>query len=167
MGTSGPSSSTLTLSTPMPISALSRCSTVPTLTPSRPSVVASEVSTTKSPRAGSSGFPGRSVLTNTTPWSTGAGTSAIVTTLLPKGPALTEVRSDFLFHPDTIEASGFDPTPIVEFSDLVTAQDNMVCESVQQGITSVSFDHGVLTPKDDYVIEFVARYRRHMADPDR
>lgn len=95
------------------------------------------------------------------------GTSAIVTTLLPKGPALTEVRSDFLFHPDTIEASGFDPAPIVEFSDLVTAQDNMVCESVQQGITSVSFDHGVLTPKDDYVIEFVARYRRHMADPDR
>ena len=45
-GTSGPSSSTRTLSMPSPLSAASRCSTVPTFTPSLPRVVASAVSTT-------------------------------------------------------------------------------------------------------------------------
>jgi Rieske 2Fe-2S family protein len=94
------------------------------------------------------------------------GTSAILSILYPTSPTSTLVRTDYLFHPDTVKAEGFDPSPIVEFSDLVTAQDNGVCEAVQRGVTSRAFEHGVLTPKDDYVIEFVARYRRHMGTAD-
>jgi Rieske 2Fe-2S family protein len=86
------------------------------------------------------------------------GTSAIVSTLFPKGPHLTEMRMEYLFHPDTIASPGFDPTPIVEFSDLVAAQDNVVCERVHQGVGSRAFDHGVLSPKDDMVVVFMKHY---------
>ena len=55
-------------------------------------------------------------------------------------------------HPD------FDPTPIVEFNELVAAQDNLVCERVHQGVSSLAFDTGVLTPKDQLVIDFTQHY---------
>jgi len=86
------------------------------------------------------------------------GTSAIVSTLFPKGPNRTSMRMEYLFHPDTIAMPGFDPTAIVEFSDLVAAQDNIVCERVQQGVASRAFEHGVLSPKDDLVVAFMEHY---------
>ncbi|MDP2289611.1 MAG: aromatic ring-hydroxylating dioxygenase subunit alpha [Actinomycetota bacterium] len=86
------------------------------------------------------------------------GTSAIVSTLFPKGPTRTTMTMEFMFAPETIAAPGFDPTPVVEFNELVAAQDNMVCERVQQGVSSLAFTHGVLSPKDDLVINFVQHY---------
>ncbi len=86
------------------------------------------------------------------------GTSAIVSTLFPKGPNLTSMTMEFLFSPETIAAPGFDPTPVVEFNDLVAAQDNGVCERVQQGVASMAFDHGVLSPKDELVVHFMQHY---------
>ncbi|MGB8862332.1 MAG: aromatic ring-hydroxylating dioxygenase subunit alpha [Ilumatobacteraceae bacterium] len=85
------------------------------------------------------------------------GTCAILSTLFPKGPHLTTMTMEFMFAPDTI-AEGFDPTPVVEFNELVAAQDNLVCERVHQGVSSRAFDHGVLTPKDALVIEFTQHY---------
>ncbi len=55
-------------------------------------------------------------------------------------------------------APGFDPTAVVEFNDLVAAQDNVVCERVHQGVSSRAFDHGVLTAKDEYVVHFTQHY---------
>ncbi|MEI8238045.1 MAG: aromatic ring-hydroxylating dioxygenase subunit alpha [Actinomycetota bacterium] len=86
------------------------------------------------------------------------GTSAIVTTLFPKGPHLTSMRMEYMFRPDTIASPGFDPAAIIEFSDLVAAQDNVVCERVHQGVASKAFDHGVLSPKDDLVVSFMEHY---------
>jgi glycine betaine catabolism A len=86
------------------------------------------------------------------------GTSAIVTTLFPNGPASTTVTIQYMFAPSTIAAPRFDPSAIVEFSELVGAQDNMVCERVQQGVSSAAFTHGVLTPKDDLVIDITRHY---------
>ncbi len=86
------------------------------------------------------------------------GTSVILSTLFPKGPGHTTMTMEFLFAPATIAAPGFDPTPIVEFNELVSAQDNMVCERVQLGVGSKAFDHGVLSPKDDLVVAFVRHY---------
>ena len=44
-----------------------------------------------------------------------------------------------MFAPDDIAAPGFDPTPIVEFNELVAKQDNVVCERVHQGVSSRAF----------------------------
>ncbi len=91
------------------------------------------------------------------------GTSAIATTLLPSGPASTTVIAEYLFAPSTIASPDFDPTPIVQFSELVGAQDNLVCERVQRGVSSRSFTTGVLSAKDDEILWFYEMYHRAMA----
>lgn len=91
-------------------------------------------------------------------------TCAVVSMLHPEGPARTVMTMDFLFAPDAVAAPDFDPTPIVEFNELVAAQDNAVCEMVQRGVASRRFDHGVLTRKDLLVKHFVDRYRTALAD---
>ena len=87
-----------------------------------------------------------------------AGTTAILSTLYPKGPHRTTMVMEYLFAPETVAAPGFDPTAVVEFNDLVAAQDNVVCERVHQGVSSRAFDHGVLTAKDEYVVHFTQHY---------
>jgi glycine betaine catabolism A len=91
------------------------------------------------------------------------GTSAIVTTMFPKGPECTEVVTEYLFAPDTIAAADFDPSPVVDFSELVAAQDYRVCEMVQRGVASRHFTSGHLTHKDELVVDWIAHYRQAMA----
>lgn len=91
------------------------------------------------------------------------GPNVVVSTLYPDGPHRTVMTMDFLFHPDAIATPGFDPQPIIDFNVLVGNQDNDVCEMVHRGVSSLAFDHGVLTPKDEYVIWFTEHYRRTMA----
>ncbi len=91
------------------------------------------------------------------------GTSAIVTTMYPKGPDHTTVVTEYMFAPETIAAEGFDPSEVVDFSELVAAQDFGVCERVQRGVASSLFTTGVLTAKDDMVIGFVEHYRAVVA----
>ena len=47
------------------------------------------------------------------------GTSAISTVLLPRDAGNTTVVAEYLFPPDVIAADGFDPTEIVDFTELV------------------------------------------------
>ncbi len=86
------------------------------------------------------------------------GTSAIVTTLFPKGPHHTTMTMEYMFAPEVVDLPGFDPSQIVDFSELIGAQDNVVCERVHLGVSSKAFEHGVLSPKDDEVIQFTKRY---------
>ena len=90
------------------------------------------------------------------------GTSAIVTTMFPKGPSRTQIVTEYLFAPSTVAQPDFDPSPIVDFSELVAAQDYSVCEMVQRGVSSSRFTSGHLTAKDESVVDFVAQYRRCM-----
>ncbi|MGD9998634.1 MAG: aromatic ring-hydroxylating dioxygenase subunit alpha [Ilumatobacteraceae bacterium] len=87
-----------------------------------------------------------------------SGNAAIVSYLYPKGPTHTTMVMEYMFAPDTIADPEFDPSSVVEFNELVAAQDNLVCERVQQGVSSSLFEGGVLTPKDAFVIGFVQHY---------
>ncbi|HRB03598.1 MAG TPA: SRPBCC family protein, partial [Ilumatobacteraceae bacterium] len=87
-----------------------------------------------------------------------SGTCAVVTSLFPKGPNHTTVVMEFMFAPEVIADPAFDPTPIIEFNELVADQDNAVCERVHLGVSSRAFTHGVLTPKDELVIAFTQHY---------
>ncbi|MFZ9628276.1 MAG: aromatic ring-hydroxylating oxygenase subunit alpha [Ilumatobacteraceae bacterium] len=88
---------------------------------------------------------------------------AVVSVLYPEGPHSTRMEMDFLFSPAALADPSFDPRPIVEFSELVAAQDSDVCELVHKGVSSRRFDHGVLTSKDAGVAAFVRRYRSAIA----
>lgn len=90
------------------------------------------------------------------------GTSVIVSSLWPRSAGETTVVMEYLFAAETIAAPGFDPTEIVEFSELVGKQDYDVSERVQRGVSSRYFDHGVLAPQDHLIVDFLATYRSHM-----
>jgi glycine betaine catabolism A len=91
------------------------------------------------------------------------GASALATAVFPTGPRSCRLVTEYLFSPEAFEDPDFDPTPVVEMNDLVTQQDNEVCERVQRGVTSRAFDHGVFPAKDSWVLGFDDRYRRDVA----
>ncbi|MGZ6982878.1 MAG: aromatic ring-hydroxylating oxygenase subunit alpha [Ilumatobacteraceae bacterium] len=92
------------------------------------------------------------------------GTCVIVSSMWPKAADSTTVVMEYLLAPDTIATEGFDPSEIVEFSELVGKQDYDVSERVQRGVSSRYFDHGVLAPQDHLIVDFLATYRKQMAD---
>jgi Rieske 2Fe-2S family protein len=87
-----------------------------------------------------------------------AGTGLIASQLLPLGPHRTKVIAHYLFVADDVVRDDFDPSPVVDFSELVARQDFEVCERVQRGVSSSAFGQGVLAVKDEAVDVFVHRY---------
>ncbi len=87
--------------------------------------------------------------------------------LYPLAPGKIVARGGYLFHPETIARADFDPSGVIEFGDLVTRQDNEVCERVQKGMASRAYSRGGVHPfHDRFVHGFVRRYREMMR-PDR
>jgi glycine betaine catabolism A len=93
-----------------------------------------------------------------------SGREALATCILPLGPTTTRLITDYLFPREAVESADFDPSAVVAFNDLVTQQDNDVCERVQRGVESRAFTHGVFPAKDEYVYRFNQRY---LAERDR
>jgi Rieske 2Fe-2S family protein len=92
------------------------------------------------------------------------GSTALATAVFPTGPQSCRLVTEYLFNPEALEEPEFDPTPVVEFNELVTRQDNEACERVQRGVTSRTFDHGVFPEKDFWVHGFDQRYLRDVED---
>jgi Rieske 2Fe-2S family protein len=83
----------------------------------------------------------------------------------PKGPGHTQVVSEYLFRPETIESENFKPEPVVEFWDLISKQDWAVCTRAQTGVGSRAFTTGVYPRQDRFLFWFNEQYRRHMGRP--
>jgi Rieske 2Fe-2S family protein len=81
-----------------------------------------------------------------------------LTAVFPVSPTRSVLVGEYLFNAADVDRPGFDPTPEVELNELVGAQDYVVCEMVQRGVSSSAFTSGGLTRKDEYVTEFVHRY---------
>jgi Rieske 2Fe-2S family protein len=86
-----------------------------------------------------------------------SGTGAISTVLLPRDAGHTTVVAEYLFRPEVIADDGFDPSEIVDFTELVAHQGYVVCERVQRGVSSRAFTQGVLAEKDGLLESFNAR----------
>ena len=82
----------------------------------------------------------------------------MATQLLPEAADRTRVVTQYLFVAEDVARVGFDPSPVVDFCELVSSQDFAVSERVQRGVSSRGFAGGVLPEKDEYVHEFVTRY---------
>ena len=91
------------------------------------------------------------------------GSSCLATAVFPTGPRTSRLVPEYLFSPAALDDPDFDPTPVVEFNERVTRQDNEACERVQRGVASRAFDHGVFPAKDRWVHRFDQRYLRDHA----
>jgi glycine betaine catabolism A len=78
-------------------------------------------------------------------------------TLWPLDAGHTRIDCAFLFHPDEIARSSFDPSDAIELWDLVNRQDWQICGSVQRGMNSRVFDHGYYAPMEDQSLD-IRRY---------
>jgi Rieske 2Fe-2S family protein len=63
-------------------------------------------------------------------------------TLWPRGVDRTEIVCEWLFHPDAMAASDFDPGDAFAFWDLTNRQDWHVCEQMQLGLNSRAYRPG-------------------------
>ena len=88
-----------------------------------------------------------------------SGTVVSLATLNPVAVDRTVVTLEYLFAPETIASDNFDPSDVVAFSELVSAQDTAVCERVQRGIASRGFTSGVYPDMDAGLHRFAQRYR--------
>jgi Rieske 2Fe-2S family protein len=81
----------------------------------------------------------------------------------PKGPGHTQIVSEFLFRPETIDnPDAFKPEPVVEFWDLISKQDWEVCARAQTGVGSRAFTTGVYPRQDRFLYWFNEEYRLAM-----
>jgi Rieske 2Fe-2S family protein len=78
--------------------------------------------------------------------------------LWPVSPDRTIVVSEFLFMPETIESANFDPSEVVDFWDLVSRQDWVICERAHIGTRSKAYTSGVFPKQDGLLHEFTERY---------
>jgi Rieske 2Fe-2S family protein len=67
---------------------------------------------------------------------------AMVHTLWPISPAETRVECTWLFHPETLSTSAFDPSDAVDFWDRTNKEDWHVSEQTQLGLTSSRYRPG-------------------------
>ena len=86
------------------------------------------------------------------------GTSVIATRLVPKAVDRTEIEVEYLFDADAVADDDFDPSAVVDFSEMVLVQDNEVCERTQRGVNSQSFDRGLFAARDSLCWEFTQQY---------
>ena len=78
----------------------------------------------------------------------------------PVSAARTIIECQWLFAPESVEASDFDPSYAVDFWDLTNRQDWAAVESVQRNLSSPHYRPGVLGPKEDAVYQFVTLVAR-------
>jgi glycine betaine catabolism A len=69
--------------------------------------------------------------------------------LWPQAPDRTRIVCRFLFDPNEIAKSDFNPADAVEFWDLINRQDWAICERVQQGLSSRVHKFGYYAPMED------------------
>jgi len=85
--------------------------------------------------------------------------------LWPRSAGRTDIRCEFLFHPEEIQRDDFDPMDAVEFWDLVNKQDWKICESVQRGMQSSAFTSGFYGPMEDLSLDIRDYVRSRIDEP--
>jgi Rieske 2Fe-2S family protein len=84
--------------------------------------------------------------------------------LWPKGPELTRIACEFLFHMSEVGKPDFDPRDVVDFWDVVNRQDWRVCEGVQIGMRSRGYRGGFFAPMEDPSMDIRRYLERQLGD---
>ncbi|MDX1396677.1 MAG: aromatic ring-hydroxylating dioxygenase subunit alpha [Gemmatimonadota bacterium] len=75
----------------------------------------------------------------------------------------TRIVCEWLFHPDAIDAPGFDPGPAVEFWNMTNLQDWKVSELSQAGISSRAYVPGPYSELESMIAAWDREYLRALA----
>lgn len=75
--------------------------------------------------------------------------------LEPTSPSTTFVECQWLFAPDEVAKTDFDPSFAVKFWDTTNKEDWGAVESVQRGLASEQFVPGILSADEESVYQFV------------
>jgi Rieske 2Fe-2S family protein len=79
-----------------------------------------------------------------------------------KGPSRSRIECDWLFHPDEIERSGFDPQGAIEFWNMTNRQDWHVSELSQRGVSSRFYTPGPYAQLESMIAAFDREYLKAM-----
>jgi Rieske 2Fe-2S family protein len=74
--------------------------------------------------------------------------------LRPLGPERTELKAEWLFPKETLDAPGFDLGNVVDFAKTVIREDGDACEMNQRGLKSSRFERGMLAPQEFAIHQF-------------
>ncbi len=80
----------------------------------------------------------------------------------PVSPTETHIVSDWLFHPNAVARTDFDPSGAVEFWDVTNRQDWAICEQSQLGIASRAYTLGPYSPRESIPAAWDRTYLRAM-----
>lgn len=69
--------------------------------------------------------------------------------LQPLAADRTLIECQLLFHPGEVAKIDFDPSDALDFWHMVNLQDWAICERVQRGMISRTFEHGWYAPMED------------------
>jgi Rieske 2Fe-2S family protein len=91
----------------------------------------------------------------------------MVHSLQPVTHDRTRIHCQFFFQTEVADSDGFDATPAVEFWDLTNRQDWEVCERVQRGALSSTFQPGPYSDRESMVAAFDRHYLDVVADAQK
>ena len=72
----------------------------------------------------------------------------------------TQIYCDWYFHPDAIDAPGFDPSEAIEFWDMTNRQDWNLCLNAHKGISSRAYTPGPYSELESQLAAFDREYLR-------
>jgi Rieske 2Fe-2S family protein len=79
---------------------------------------------------------------------------------VPVAASHTRIYCDWYFHPDAIDAPGFDPVEAIEFWDMTNREDWDLCTIAQQGISSRAYTPGPYAELESQLAAFDREYLR-------
>ena len=79
---------------------------------------------------------------------------------LSLGESRTRIVCDWYFHPDAINAPGFDPQPAIDFWDLTNRQDWELCANAHKGVSSNAWTPGPYSELESQLAAFDRQYLR-------
>ena len=75
--------------------------------------------------------------------------------IIPLAPDRTFIECDWLFPPEALERSNFNPAYAVDFWDITNREDWTACENVQRGTRNRGFRPGPLSPWESTIYQFL------------
>jgi Rieske 2Fe-2S family protein len=94
-------------------------------------------------------------------WNHSSCDHAVTTQMFPAGARKTRIRVMWLVNADAVEGRDYQLESLLPFWQLTSEQDWRLCERVQRGVVSSSYEPGPLSRHKEYNVESFTRWYLH------